>query len=101
MKYGCILRFFVVKYKKRNADRIFYGKGITYMLFIKQGISDDIARCCAMCEHSMKLDFKGQYLCKYRNRIAETEADDVCKHFEPDLLKIEPKPRKKYKYEEI
>ena len=70
------------------------------MLFIKQSISEDIAKCCAMCEHSMKLDFKGQYLCKYRNRIVETEADDVCKHFEPDLLKIEPKPRKKYKYEE-
>lgn len=71
------------------------------MLFTKQRISDDIAKCCAMCEHAMKLDFKGQYLCKYKDRLAETEADDVCKHFEPDLLKLEPKPKKKYKFEEI
>lgn len=68
-------------------------------MFLKQKISNEIMECCAMCEHSMKLDFKGQYLCKYKNRLAETEAEDLCRHFEPDLLKLEPKPKKKYKFE--
>lgn len=69
-------------------------------MFKKSNVTQDIAKCCAMCEHSIKLDFKGQYLCKYKNRIAEIEEDDVCKHYEPDLLKLEPKPKKKYKYED-
>ncbi len=59
----------------------------------------DIAKCCAMCEHAMRLEFKRQYLCRYKNNIAEVEPEDICRHFEPDLLKLEPKPKKSYKFD--
>ncbi len=68
-------------------------------MFSKQSSTDDMAKCCALCEHSIKLEFQERYLCKYKNNIAETEAEDFCKHFEPDLLKLEPKPRKRYIFE--
>ncbi len=65
---------------------------------MRSKIQHEIARCCAMCEHAMKLEFRGQYLCKYKNSIKEVEPEDTCRHFEPDLLKLEPKVKKAYKY---
>ncbi len=62
-------------------------------------ISNEISKCCALCEHSMRLDFKSQYICKYKNSIAEVKPDDCCRHFEFDLLKVEPKPKKKYTFD--
>ena len=57
---------------------------------------NEIQKCCAVCEHAVKLEFKGQYVCKYKDRLANVEPDFVCRHFEPDLLKLEPIPRKKF-----
>ena len=72
------------------------GKDIEIM---SREIIGDIAECCALCEHSMKLEFRRQYLCKYKNRLSEVDPEERCKHFEIDLLKLSPKPRRSVKFE--
>ena len=62
-------------------------------------ISNEVVECCALCEHSMRLEYRGQLLCKYKNRLSEVDPDEKCRHFEIDLLKLSPKPHRRVKFE--
>lgn len=62
-------------------------------------ITSEVVECCALCEYSMKLEYRGQMLCKYKNRLSEVDPDEKCRHFEIDLLKLNPKPRRRVKFE--
>lgn len=63
---------------------------------MKKKPESEYVHCCALCEYCMPLEIKEKYLCKYKGRLAETEPDDVCRHFELDLLKMEPIPKRPY-----
>lgn len=67
---------------------------------LKSKAESEITKCCAMCEYSLHMTADDSFVCKYKNRLRKTEAEDVCRRFSLDLLKIEPPPRRIFRADE-
>ena len=59
---------------------------------------DEIPCICIYCEHCIKVELTDSYICK-RGKLKLVSDTDSCKKFSPDLLKLEPKPVRKYRPE--
>ena len=61
---------------------------------MKSRLFDELEPCCSLCEHAMKIEVSGEYVCTRGSRLLRVEPDDVCRKFKIDLLSYRPMPAK-------
>ena len=58
---------------------------------------NDIDEICAYCEHSVVINESSVCVCKHKGVV---RADDRCRRFALDLLKLQPRPKMPFKNDE-